>query len=350
MDGPESAFDFGPQTESGRSVREGVTEAAVVAKAEAGVDWFCEYCGAGNAGDVLRCRNCSAPRAEAPARLQRGASEMGAVADPQPVPEPVPQVTAPPVPRRSRGVPRRLVMLTLLGGFGTFLWWGLREHRNEGRVEQVRWTRTVDQERFVRETREGWRDQLSPRASVMPVNGRGEVAGVSNIRACHRAQRGTRKVADGTERVCRTKSRKVACGTEERCRRKDLGNGFAEEVCEDVTRYCSESYEDCRDETRYREVPVYAQQCSYDTYVWKQVDSRMVSGGVDTPRWPDVTAGPLDRLQRKEEYAVHIAWGDGQRHTLELDSEPDFRPWRPGTRVALTVNNFGQVTAAAVVQ
>src|SRR5262249_35038211 len=128
------------------------------------------------------------------------------------------------------------------------------------------------------------------------------------------------------------------------------GNGFAEEVCQDVTRYCSEPYQECRDETRYRDVPVYAQRCSYDTYAWRRVDTRTLSGGADAPRWPDVTAGRYDRRRRKEEYAVDIAWGRGKSHTLELPTEEAFRVWRPGARAVLTVNNFGQVTEAKTVR
>lgn len=342
-DGPESTFDFGPQTETGRSEREAVTEAAQLARAAAGADWFCGYCGAGNAGDAQRCRHCNAPtdpsnrRLVPPGEAVAGGSPSGG--------EPQEAETAVPPPK-ARGR-RRPVWLLVLLAVGAFLAWGLRTRADTGVVEAVRWTRVVHQERFVPETREGWRDELQLRSPVMPVNGRGEVAGVANLRECHRAQRGTRQVPDGTERVCRTKHRKVQCGTREQCRRRDLGNGFAEEVCEDVPTWCQEAYEECRDETRYRQEPVYGQRCSYDTYVWKRVGSHPLRGGDAPPRWPDVRAGAHERLLREETYAVDIAWGDGKHHILTPATEAEFLSWRPRGRVDLRVNNFGRVTAAA---
>jgi hypothetical protein len=137
----------------------------------------------------------------------------------------------------------------------------------------------------------------------------------------------------------------VACGTEEKCRRRDKGNGFVEEVCEDVTKYCSESYEDCQNETRYRSEPVYAQQCTYDTYEWKQVGQREASGTDDRPRWPELSVGGADRLRREEHYGVHIRYKDGgeKQHVLEPKSEQDFLAWRKGQGVRLTVTNLGKV-------
>ncbi|MFP2912563.1 hypothetical protein ACLESD_47630, partial [Pyxidicoccus sp. 3LFB2] len=166
-----------------------------------------------------------------------------------------------------------------------------------------------------------------------------------NIRDCVSRQRGTRRVADGTERVCRNKTRRVACGTEERCSRRDQGNGFVEEVCEDVTKYCSESYEDCRTETRYRTEPVYAQQCTYDTYEWKPQDRREASGTDDRPRWPELSVSGVDRLRREEQYSVNIRYEDDgvKEHVLEPKSEQEFLAWKKGQGVSLTVTNLGKV-------
>src|SRR3712207_8142227 len=60
------------------------------------------------------------------------------------------------------------------------------------------------------------RSTLFPYTTLFRSQGTGELAGVENVRDCVRRQRGTRRVADGTERVCRDRTRKVACGTEER--------------------------------------------------------------------------------------------------------------------------------------
>ncbi|HSP78908.1 MAG TPA: hypothetical protein VLQ93_10280, partial [Myxococcaceae bacterium] len=209
--------------------------------------------------------------------------------------------------------------------------------------------RTVYRESFQRVSRTGWREELRPTAARMPVDGRGEVAGVENIRDCTRRQRGTERVPDGTERVCRQKTRKVACGTEEKCTRKKMGNGFMKETCEDITKYCDESYEDCREETRYRTVPVYAQSCTYDTHEWTEVEHRDASGRDDAPRWPTLTASSSERLRREEKYTVRIQYEDDGRkeHVLEPKTEREFLAWKKGQKVPLQVSNLGKVQVMA---
>jgi hypothetical protein len=338
LTGKESEFDFGGvDAKSGKSQREGVTDAAALELAGAGADWFCAYCGASNRGDSPRCKQCSAQRTEdAKAAVAR---EL-----------PSPAAAAPPVavPKKRLGRKAWLALGLLFSccfGTGLFSLWANSTHELPGSVTGTAWQRSVVRERFSPVVKTGWRDELSTAAPRMPVNGAGEVAGVSNVRDCVSRQRGTRRVADGTERVCRTKTRRVACGTEERCRRRDQGNGFVEEVCEDVTRYCSESYEDCQNETRYRTEPVYAQQCTYDTYAWKEVDRRQESGTDDRPRWPELTASGVDRLRREEQYTVRIRYeDDGEKeHVLEPKSEQEFLAWKKGQGVSLTVTNLGKV-------
>ncbi|MBF5042294.1 hydrogenase maturation nickel metallochaperone HypA [Aggregicoccus sp. 17bor-14] len=336
--GGESDFDFGAvDPATGKSLREGVQDASARELAGAGEDWFCPYCQASNRGDAPRCRGCNAERPEDPAERRRARA-------PSPPPQPEPVATAPPKKRRAGCLP---VLLLLLAGFGVYRWWGGQTHEVRGEVADLTWTRTVRRETFRPVQRQDWEDALRRQAPRMPVQGAGEVAGVANVRDCVRRQRGTRRVADGTERVCSTRSRKVACGSEERCTRRDKGNGFAEETCQDVTKYCSESYEDCRDRTRYREEPVYGRQCTYDTFAWAPSDTRTLSGHADAPRWPELAAGPLDRLRREEGYQVSVRY-EGKKgphtHLLEPHGEAEFGRWRMGDRVRLTVTNLGEVT------
>jgi hypothetical protein len=213
-------------------------------------------------------------------------------------------------------------------------------------VTDVAWRRTVHRETFSPVQRQDWEDALRRQAPRMPVQGAGEVAGVQNVRDCARRQRGTRRVADGTERVCSQRTRKVACGTEERCTRRDTGNGFAEETCHEVTRSCSESYEACENRTRYREEPVWGRHCTYDSFAWVPADRSELSGRSDPPRWPALTAGPRDRLRREESYQVSVRF-EGKKgtatHVVEPRAEAEFRRWKPGDAVRLTVTNRGSV-------
>jgi hypothetical protein len=223
--------------------------------------------------------------------------------------------------------------------------WGSMTHETTGQVVSTEWKHTLYQERFTRVTLEDWADSLHSQSPRMPVNGLGEVAGVENIRGCVSRQRTTRKVADGTERVCSTKTRSKACGTEEKCHTRNKGNGFKEEVCQDVTKYCSESYEDCRNETRYRQVPVYEQKCSYDTFQWKEVTKRDAEGrDGEPPRWPELSVTPEDRLRREGKYTLQIEYDGGkEKTTFEPKTEQEYLSWKKGQQVALTVTNTGTV-------
>ncbi len=341
LTGKESEFDFGEtDAVTGKSLREGVTDEKALELAQAGADWFCAYCGASNRGDQPICKNCRAERTG-------DAKALEEEADPGlPTPRPQP---GPPPPKKGIGkVGMALLggMLFCCGGSLIFGIWAQQTHESTGKVTGAEWKRTVYQERFTLVTKEGWQDELRLQSARMPVNGAGALAGVANIRNCVSRQRGTRKVADGTERVCKTKTRKVACGTEEKCRTRNKGNGFKEEICEDVTRYCSESYEDCDTETRYRHEPVYAQKCSYDTHEWKVMGQKESAGrDAEPPRWPELSVGPADRLRREEKYTLHIEYEDDgtQKTTFEPKTEKEYLGWRLNQPVSVTVDNLGKV-------
>ena len=329
--GSETSFDFGGTTGSGGSTAETVTDAELVQLAQAGEDWHCGYCESANKGDAAVCRNCGAERGEA---------------QPRTPPRPIPQALVSPAaaPAKPRRWPYALVvaMLSCCG----FCMWGIREHETTGRVASRSWTRHVERQTFTRVEKQGWKDELRAQAAVMPVAGAGEVAGVQDVSDCRRKQRGTRQVADGTERVCTDRTRRVACGSEEKCSVVDDGNGFGREVCHDVTKYCSESYEDCRNQTRYRTEPVYGDECRYRTWEWQRAEEGQTAGGDDPPRWPELVTGQRDRLVKTEKYRVEVAWGDGKAHVVEPPNESDFARWKPGATVKLTVTNLGTVTAA----
>ncbi|WP_375767740.1 hypothetical protein NR798_39630 [Archangium gephyra] len=339
--GQESEFDFGDvDPSSGKSRREGVTDEKALSAANAGADWFCDYCSASNRGDTPICRNCRAERSATSRALTEGAEE------------PLEPSAPPPPPPLARQGSRKwlYVGLGLLAFFGTCMMWGSRTHGVTGQVTTTEWTRTVHRETFQRVSREGWRSELSTRSPRMPVNGTGEVAGVENIRSCFPRQRGTRQVADGTERVCSTKTRQEKCGTQEKCTRKKMANGYMKETCRDEPKYCSKSYQDCDMRTRYRSEPVFDVSCTYDTYVWQQVDTRVESGRDGAPRWPALEPGAYDRLRREEKYAVHIGYeddGDGKEHVHEPKSETEFLAWKKGQAVPLEVNNFGSAQILA---
>lgn len=326
--GAETQFDFGSTDASGRSAREAVADEKAAELGSLGADWYCPYCAAGNRDDAGKCHHCSAPKPADPPREK-------------PVLPPPAAPASPPAPGRRR---RWIVLGVVLAFFGScgVMCTGFDK---PAKVLAMHWERTLERQTFEPAVAQGWRSELAERPAVMPVNGAGEVAGVANVRDCESRQHGTRQVPDGTEHYCETKSRRVACGSEERCTRRDKGNGFAEETCHDVTKYCSESYESCGERTRYRTEPVYEPFCRYDTWAWVTKETSPTSGDDAEPRWAALEAGARDRLLRREKYRVEFGWGDdgGRRHIAEPENEAAFTRFRPGQRATLSVNALRMV-------
>src|SRR5262249_37141282 len=237
-------------------------------------------------------------------------------------------------------------LAAIVCGVCAYAFWASRTQDYKGTVVKRTWSRTVRRETYTRVQKQGWRGELRASRAVMPVDGRGGSAGLENVRDCRQRQRGTRQVPDGTERVCVNRSRRVACGTEQRCHVQKLGNGFAKEVCENVTKYCSQSYEDCSNRTRYVTLPVYADSCSYDTWEWQSADQRSLSGAEDPPRWPEMAAGALDRLAQEEAYAVELEYrkrGERRTATLHPRALAEFEGWPLGKTAELVVNNRNEL-------
>ncbi|MFL5318745.1 MAG: hypothetical protein ACJ790_03755 [Myxococcaceae bacterium] len=356
-DGAETNFDFGETDADGRLRREGVTDEKAQEVGKLGPDWFCAFCAASNRDDAVKCKNCQAPRSEAeakkaaetPLNAPTAAASSGGKMSMEEAARFVETQKAAAAKSRSSMLRWGLVLGVLV--FGTCIgtsWWGSRESDHTGKISAMTWTRKVELQSFAPVEAQDWRSNLSPRTPRMPVNGSGEIAGVQNVHGCVSKQSGTKQVPDGQERVCHTHSKSVQCGTTEKCTTVNKGNGFAQESCTDVPKYCNESYEECGYETRYKTVPVFADWCRYTTYQWTTKDSRVADGRDAKPRWPDgLTAGSLDRLLRTEQYKIVLDYQDGKKqksHTMEPATEAEFTMWRPEQKVKVTATNFGDVT------
>nr|QKW93544.1 hypothetical protein [Archangium gephyra] len=212
--GGESRFDFGPtDAATGRSLRESVTDPELLKAAAAGADWTCGHCGATNRADAPRCGNCRAERASG-WRTQakeerrpwvcevcgtRNEGQSGACGRCYEMAPGIPAPRAKPLSAFWRRLPVKnplalrtrvgeaipvLVLLGLVGVIVGPLVWGFQEREVKGEVVAMEWTRMVRRETFEKVTRRGWRDELKPAPARMPVDGRGEVAGVEAVRDC----------------------------------------------------------------------------------------------------------------------------------------------------------------------
>ena len=320
-----------------------VTDAQVLAEAKAGPDWYCGVCGGGSSATVSTCMHCGADQSlsettDVLVKPARFAPEYWADTPYQP---------------KKRWLSPVVMGVFVAVNLILWLWWGFQEHDVVGQVVSWHWEHRTVRDHWSEVVRSDWESGLSPSPVVMPVNGRGERGGVQNIRHCRQEIHHYERYECGTERACSMQTRSVSCGTEESCSVVDHGNGYGERTCSTVTMYCSESYEECHDETKYCERPIYATKCDYDTWVWLEAESRTTSGEGDKVYWVEITPGERDRLRKLGTYEVGVEYVDRDEvcsHTLELSELDTYLKWNQQEAALLTVNNFGGVTAVRFVK
>ncbi|HET9958624.1 MAG TPA: hypothetical protein VFQ61_29225 [Polyangiaceae bacterium] len=305
---------------------QGVSDAGLIAKATAGADWCCRYCGSHQPRNTGECKNCGAPEAEAsqPASYvssTAAASSSSAAQDPNLEPS------------RPR-VRRRYIVLAGLVGLIALLFLVFRSREVEARVVQRAWQHTVVVERYRIVPGEGFSENRP--AEAFDVVQRGE--------RHHHNQR----VQDGTVRE--SYSERVACGEDcstspVRCSSND--NGFktcsgGDRVCR--TRYCSETR--YRDVPRYKDVPVFQTWYSWRVWAWHTDRTLVEKGTEEAPRWPSEVqlhlgagCGPGEKERTRQEfrYDVEFETPDHDRYPYVAGNLAEFTQLSLGTQKRLRV-------------
>lgn len=270
-----------------------VTDEALLATARAGADWLCEFCQTSNRPDAPACVQCGAAKGSSPARAVRDV----------PLAAPAPAPVAAPPGRASAGgrgcvLPLAIVGLLLLAFCSVGLWRTLRKTEERVTVAAFEWSREVKVEalRTVRES--AWQGEQPRDARV--------IARARQVHHQERVQTGTRRVKVG---------------------RRDLGNGFFEDVYENQPVYTS------RD--------VYAERLTYEVERWTRVRNLEARGGDQRPRWPDVRLSQGEREGgRQESYTVVLR---GQReYRLDLP-ESRWATLRVGQQLRAVVQGGSRV-------
>lgn len=144
------------------------------------------------------------------------------------------------------------------------------------------WERSIGVEAFGPDSQEAWRDQLP--------------AGSYNV-SCHEAVRSTKQIPDGE--TCRDK-------------RVDQGDGSFKEVRE------------CK--PKFREEPIYDQQCRYLIDIWKEVRRETAAGKslAEKPEWPRIQLAQAGNCRgceregsRSESYTVILKDSEKSETTYE---------------------------------
>jgi hypothetical protein len=306
-----------------------LTDEAMIARAEAGPDIHCPYCGTRNAGNAETCVQCggdlsegarrkagqvlgaygAAPAADVacpncgtlnPANA-RSCSNCGAslaVDTPQAQPEPT-STTATRSPLPMFAIAAGILGLVILCIVAFILL--TRTSQVTGIVQSGSWERSIPIEALVPVEHQAWLDQVPAGADLLGCQE--EVRSVEDS-----------PVANSVE----------VCGTPYTV---DSGSGFAE------------VQQDC-------EYQVYDQFCNYTVEEWSQVDVATLTGDGYTAAWPDPELATGERIGQGEEEMYTIVFiSDGDAYTFTTEDFSLFQQAVPGTEWDLDINTFGGVVS-----
>jgi hypothetical protein len=279
-----------------------VTDDALIARARAGPDWLCAFCGDANAPARDHCRNCGAEKGASPSR--RVYIEPGGAggAPPRPParsgevnpPSRAASDSGPPTgPAASNFRPWAMAVLLVLVAFVVAAaYFGLRRTEETLTVAGFEWERRVAVEAWRTVREQAWEGSVPAGARV--------VSRRQEVHHRERDQVGTRRVKAG---------------------HRDLGNGFFEDVY--------------RDEPVYRERPVYRTRVTYDVQRWVPDRTVRAAGRDHAARWPDPQLRGGEREASRAETLVVLLNGK-RTYRMELP-EGRWTALEPGQAVSAVI-------------
>lgn len=261
-----------------------VTDAAALARAKAGADWYCSYCGAGSPAAAIGCTTCGASKED---------SKHHAVTDhlDQPAAPPAAATTqtsggATAVKLGAGGMAAALGCATLCCLFMILaVVGGTKDVAAE--VTGFSWERSITVQEHKPVTEGGWTTPAGAK-----VLGQEQKVHHEEDVFSHYEQR-TRK------QQVQVGSKTVVVG------QRDLGNGYFEDITNEEPVY--ETRDEEYQEKVMKKKPVYQTWYRYQVMKWVDVDTRTARGEDQQPTWPEVTLKEKQREgPRKETYAVKL--------------------------------------------
>jgi hypothetical protein len=269
-----------------------VEDPELVARARAGADWHCRFCGADNRAGHIDCQQCGA----GPDGTKRRQEQF------------IPQGGAP-----QQGAPKKksnalLILLSVFAVLGLGIWFlFFRTTALMVTVESATWVKTLPYEELKNQRSEAWADEVP--------KGAREISRTTRDR--------TKEVQDGVEKV------KVG--------KKNLGNGMFEDVFEErpklVKKKVSEPW------------------VTYEVEKWVDGEPRKTKStdGKEPPN-PTVAEGPKVRVKNgKQELDLDLRGNNGKTYdytidmTLHESKAETVRMYRVGQKFKAQVTTAGTV-------
>uniref|UniRef100_B8HS35 RanBP2-type domain-containing protein n=1 Tax=Cyanothece sp. (strain PCC 7425 / ATCC 29141) TaxID=395961 RepID=B8HS35_CYAP4 len=294
-----------------------VKEEEEVARAEAGEDWACGWCGAANSALSDRCHACENSRHDPPPQaVEPRQGTYQAVLTRQ----------------QHRKQQQQLWTLTgiVLGSSALLLslgFWFFAPRTITAEINDLTWVRNVTVEEF-RAVREGdW---------SVPTDGR--------LIRTERRVRTYNKVFSHYEYRTETRTESVPDGTESYSCTQNMGNGYFKSTTCTRPKYKTVTRDERVQTPVYNNVPVYDTWSIYEIDKWVPLQTYSSNGSSEQlPTWPEPKLSANQRLCcRKENYQVSFKQGGQSYGPINLG----YREWskfRIGDRRELTVNRAGRV-------
>src|SRR5438093_2136224 len=282
---------------------EELADEGLLARARAGADWLCNFCGDSNTPDRDHCSNCGAEKGTAPSREVRVIELGGASGAPPRPPARSGEVNSPPraagysLPE-SAGASSRFrpwllsVLLALVALVVLAAYLGLRRSEETLTVAGFEWERHV--------AVEAWRTVRGPAWAGSVPSGARVVSRRQEVHRTEHERVGTRRVKSG---------------------HRDLGNGFFEDVY--------------RDEPIYRDRPVYRMRVTYDVERWMPERTVHAYGQDHAARWPDPGLRSDEREASRGQKLVVVLNGK-KTYRMEL-SEARWAALQPGQSLSAVI-------------
>ncbi|NLI46980.1 MAG: hypothetical protein GX414_07730 [Acidobacteria bacterium] len=293
-----------------------VVDETEVAKAKAGPDWTCAFCGGDNPGANAFCSGCGAG-------ADAGRSRLAPPPAPPAAPLPATGTTGRKVAKGCLIAAAAFVLVAVAG-----LYWFCRPRSTVLVADGFHWERSIQTQQLRTFTEQGWEGELPKGIRVLRQE-----------RAVHhqeKVQTGTREREESYTEQVKTGTERVKVGT------RDLGNGYFEDVYEDRPVYESVTRTRTGQEPVYKERPVYKTRYTYTVDRWVDVKLLEAAGDNQRPMWPAFVAGAKDRAgTRIEKYTIRFRDSGGRTYTYEPKTEAEWRSFRPGGRYNADVNYSG---------
>lgn len=272
-----------------------ITEEDLLKEANAGVDWFCDYCSSDNKATATTCKSCGNERSKDD--INRATKEYGLDQVPRSGDKKKPDVGSPP-PKKMSVWKKILIFSGITILIFTFILW---PRTLKIQVVKHTWERGIEIENNKPVTEEDW-----------------NIPGGGTLQTSFRAIHHQDKVFDHYENRTRTKSVKV--GTERyKCGKKNKGNGYFED------KYCTRNkYENRTESYResvYRSVPVYRTRYRYTIFRWIKDHDIKDKGSDKNARWPteNFRDDKWREGKRTEKYMLFYRDKKGKEYHEEVD-------------------------------